>query len=362
MTAVTIGMPVYNGEEYLASAIASVLSQTHDDLRLVIRDNASTDGTAAICAAIDDPRVTVLRAEVNEGAAANYNAVFAACDTPYFKWAAHDDLLASDYLERCVAALDAAPAAVGVYGRTELIDGDGTVTGTYDEGIDLSSPSVLRRATSFLRGVRLCNPVLGVIRADALRATPLIEAYAASDMTLLYRLIARGPLLRVDEASFYRRIHESMSLKANTSSRDVAAWFTTKRAGSHRLPRFRLVLRLTAVGLTAPVSAPTRFGLAALVWGVWAPRGDQGDVPPLAPSLGRTMSEVPPGESLDRRDVAAGEPVELRCDPVEAGRPIAAHARPRPLPDADVLRHRESGDALHRAHRDLRRRRVQASR
>lgn len=272
MTGVTIGVPVYNGERYLGAALASILGQGHDELRVVVRDNASTDTTLDICAAIDDPRLTVLRAPVNEGAAANYNAVFAAADTPYFKWAAHDDLLDPDYIGACAAALDARPDAVGAYGTTELIDDEGRTTAVYDERIDLSSPSPTRRALSFLRGVRLCNPVFGVLRADVLRETPLIEPHAASDMTLLYRLLARGPLLHVESAVFRRRIHDEMSLKANTSSVDVARWFSTTARGAHRLPRARLVLRLTRVGATAPVGLSDRAGLVLAVWVVWVPR------------------------------------------------------------------------------------------
>lgn len=272
MAAVTIGMPVFNGERYLPLALASVLAQRDADLRVVVRDNASTDGTLDVCAEFDDPRLTVLRASVNEGAAANYNAVCEAADTAYFKWAAHDDLLDPDHVRSCVAALEARPDAVGAYGTTELIDDEGNVTGVYDERIDLSSPSPTRRAMSFLRGVRLCNPVFSVFRADVLRETPLIEPHAASDMTLLYRLLARGPLLHVESAVLRRRIHEQMSLKANTSSADVARWFSTAARGAHRLPRARLVLRLTAVGATAPVGLPDRAGLVLAVWLVWVPR------------------------------------------------------------------------------------------
>ena len=51
---VCIGMPVYNGQNYVAQAIASILSQTFTDLELIISDNASTDGTADICRSFAD--------------------------------------------------------------------------------------------------------------------------------------------------------------------------------------------------------------------------------------------------------------------------------------------------------------------
>ena len=47
---VSIGMPVYNGENYIQNAIESVLTQTYENLELIIFDNASTDNTTEIFA------------------------------------------------------------------------------------------------------------------------------------------------------------------------------------------------------------------------------------------------------------------------------------------------------------------------
>lgn len=45
----SIGLPVYNGEEYLAESLDALLGQTYENFELVISDNASTDGTRDIC-------------------------------------------------------------------------------------------------------------------------------------------------------------------------------------------------------------------------------------------------------------------------------------------------------------------------
>ncbi|WP_165367920.1 glycosyltransferase family 2 protein, partial [Phytoactinopolyspora endophytica] len=86
---VTIGLPVYNGERYLADAIASILAQEFADFELLIADNGSTDATADICsdAARSDSRVTVHRSDVNRGAAWNYNRLVDLARGEYFKWA-----------------------------------------------------------------------------------------------------------------------------------------------------------------------------------------------------------------------------------------------------------------------------------
>jgi len=94
-----IGLPVYNGEEYLAQAVESVLGQTFDDFRLIISDNASTDGTEEICRsyAQRDSRVEYHRVGENRGAAWNFNRVVGLADSEYFQWATHDDVWAHLY-------------------------------------------------------------------------------------------------------------------------------------------------------------------------------------------------------------------------------------------------------------------------
>ncbi|MEZ5865821.1 MAG: glycosyltransferase family 2 protein [Geminicoccaceae bacterium] len=70
---VSIGVPVYNGENFLGEAIESVLAQSFTDFELILCDNASTDRTKAICEdyAARDPRIRYYRNPRNVGAAAN---------------------------------------------------------------------------------------------------------------------------------------------------------------------------------------------------------------------------------------------------------------------------------------------------
>jgi glycosyltransferase involved in cell wall biosynthesis len=66
---INIGMPVYNGAEFLHRAVDSLLSQTEGNFELLISDNASTDDTEAICREYlkRDPRVRYVRHERNRG-------------------------------------------------------------------------------------------------------------------------------------------------------------------------------------------------------------------------------------------------------------------------------------------------------
>ena len=121
---VVLAMPVYNGDKYVREAITSILEQDHADFRLIVTDNASTDGTEDIVRtlAAEDDRITYVRNRVNLGASRNYNLGYELSDGEYLKWCAHDDLLSPNYVGDCVAALDADPDLSLAFGKTVSID------------------------------------------------------------------------------------------------------------------------------------------------------------------------------------------------------------------------------------------------
>ncbi len=97
---VSIGMPVYNGAQYIREALDSLLAQTFTDFELIISDNASSDATQAICSeyARRDPRIQYVRQSENKGAAANFKFVLDCAQAELFMWAAYDDLWAHNYM------------------------------------------------------------------------------------------------------------------------------------------------------------------------------------------------------------------------------------------------------------------------
>ena len=110
----SIGLPVFNGADYLEEALRSILAQTFTDFELVISDNASTDGTEDICRAyaMKDRRVKYHRNPKNIGATQNWYRVFDLSCGEYFASAAHDDLYAADYMEKCISVLDRDPSII----------------------------------------------------------------------------------------------------------------------------------------------------------------------------------------------------------------------------------------------------------
>ena len=122
---ITVIIPVYKAEKYLARSVESVLGQTYDNLEVILVDDGSPDGSGALCEdyAKKDSRVKVLHRE-NGGAAAARNAGLDAAAGDYIAFVDADDHVAPDMLEKLYAALVDAGADMSLCG-VAYVDGEG---------------------------------------------------------------------------------------------------------------------------------------------------------------------------------------------------------------------------------------------
>jgi len=126
---VSILIPCYKGERYLAAAIESCLAQTLRDFEVIAIDDASPDGCARIVEefAARDSRVTLIRREKNGGISRALNDGMARGHGRFITRVAQDDLFAPEFLERMTAALEASPDAGLAYCDEWRIDEKGAV-------------------------------------------------------------------------------------------------------------------------------------------------------------------------------------------------------------------------------------------
>lgn len=259
----TIGLPVYNGEEYLAEALDALLAQSYEDYELIISDNASTDGTEDICRRYEaaDARVRYVRLPANIGAAPNHNAVFRQGRGELFKWASHDDLYGTDLLRRCVEALDERPDVVLAHSWNAIIDGTGAVTETFDYQLATDSPHPPERFRSLLFAPG-GDDFYGVIRSDVLRRVAPHDSYHHADRTIVAELALHGAFYQVPEVLYFRRDHPTRAERACPTVRTRCVNLDPRRADRLRHPVARLygeyALGWLGVIRRAPLTAAER--------------------------------------------------------------------------------------------------------
>ncbi|MGW4954699.1 glycosyltransferase family 2 protein [Streptomyces parvulus] len=258
----SVGLPVYNGEEYLAESFEALLGQTYEDFELVVSDNASTDGTRDICRryAKLDSRVRYVRLSRNIGAAPNHNHVFTECRGELFKWASHDDLYARDLLARCVEALDERPDVILAHSGQAVVDGDGKVKVPYEYGLATDSPHAPERFRSLLFEPG-GDDFYGVMRADVLRRVKPHDSYHHADRTFVAEITLHGPFHQVPELLYFRRDHPTRAERANPGKRARCVNLDPRRAGPlHPTPRLLAEYVLGFVGAIrrAPLSTADR--------------------------------------------------------------------------------------------------------
>lgn len=236
---VSIGLPIFNGAEFVERSVQSILDQTYADWELIVSDNGSTDDSVRIIEelAAGDPRVRILRSDQNRGAAWNYNNAFAHATGEFFRWHADDDWFEPDLIADLVAALDANPDAVLAHSYTRFVDDAGDTTNMYEDdlGADLGAPR--QRLPRVIKRLTFCNAVFGLVRRDELAKTALIAPFPGSDVPLLYELAVVGQFAVVPTFDYVRR--PGNSIKKNPSNKALAEWFSPERSGA-RLPGLHL--------------------------------------------------------------------------------------------------------------------------
>ncbi len=261
----SIGLPVFNGENYLAAALDSLLGQSFSDFELIICDNASTDRTPEICRvfAASDKRIHYHHNGTNIGAAGNYNRTLSLSRGEYFKWASHDDVCHPDFLEKCVEVLDTRPDVVLCHSRSEGIGSRGEVKGYYGEELAFDAPQTAQRLWQVISRPHVCIAVFGVMRRNILLRTIRHGDWVGADRNLLAELSLYGKIELLPEFLFQRREHAEASIHKFEDESERLAWFDPALAGTLSLPTWRRLQEYLKAVHRGPLDASERIGCYA---------------------------------------------------------------------------------------------------
>jgi glycosyltransferase involved in cell wall biosynthesis len=207
---VTACMPAWNAAAFIGPVLDSLAAQTYKNLDVLVSVDACSDDTAAICEAFaaTHSRVRVIRQPVRLGWVGNANALLRAADGDYLFFAFHDDPLEPQYVERLVAALERAPAAVLAFCDVDSNLGPFR----YDE-LDGVADRFERARRVLLQRGPWWVPNRGLMRASAVKPLggmrPHRAGEVAADLPWLLRLVLRGPFVRVPAPLIVKAFRDS---------------------------------------------------------------------------------------------------------------------------------------------------------
>lgn len=159
---VSVIIPVYGVEKYIAATVQSVLAQTYSDFELIIVDDGSPDRSVEVCQQFSDPRVKIV-SQANRGLAGARNTGIRHAEGDYLAFLDGDDLWLPDKLEKQIAHLEQSPDVGVSFCRSAFIDEAGDSLGTY-----LMPKLENITVTDLFRGSPLGNGSTPVIRRTVL--------------------------------------------------------------------------------------------------------------------------------------------------------------------------------------------------
>ncbi len=220
--AVSVVLPVYNGENYLRLAIDSVLSQTLQDFELIVVDDGSTDATPDIARGYGDC-IRYVRQE-NTGVAGAFNHGLRLAGGRYISWLSHDDVFAPSKLEKQLVAIEGIEAPAVCYTDVEVIDSAGDVVlevrlPEYERGkalCDILTGGRITMASYSIFYDRRCVEEAGFY-SERWRYT--------QDVEMLLRLARRFPLVRVPELLMRVREHGQRGVHSVRWEREVVTFY-----------------------------------------------------------------------------------------------------------------------------------------
>jgi glycosyltransferase involved in cell wall biosynthesis len=316
----TIGLPVYNGETYLAQAIDALLGQTYENFELIISDNASVDATPAICRRYErsDSRVRYTRQPSNIGAAPNHNFLVREARGELFKWAGADDLFARDLLERCIGELDEYPEVVLAHSWTAAIDSANNVTQSLRYPLKTDAPVAPERFRSMIfgdgqadSGLIRADDMYGVMRTKVLRRVAPHNSFYHSDRVFMTEVALHGPFRQIPDWLYFRRDHGDRPQHATPTIRGWCANLDPRRGNKWLNPTPRLLAEFLLGYATAIARSPLSAADRATCYGYLAKWMADRALPVTRQLFGRgvfawDVVAIPSPVKIQLEDIVAG--------------------------------------------------------
>jgi len=229
---VSIGLPVYNGENFLKYALDSLLSQTFRDFEIIISDNASTDNTPKICQeyVLKDKSIRYIRQNNNMGSLWNFNFVLKQSNKEYFIWVSSDDKLHPEFLEKNIDILEKNKNVVCSIGDVIYSD-----VINYEFKLNNDTKKIFRqkyvkstygtyesKVRTYLKFFQ-ASMIYGLYRRDKLQKSITInKIFLAFDLSIILNVLKYGDFHVIDENLLHRYNKGSHSIIGTLRKYDIS--------------------------------------------------------------------------------------------------------------------------------------------
>ena len=205
---VSIGIPVFNEEKYIIDTINSALSQTYDNLEIIISDNCSKDGTALkihdLVNKFDHVDLTIQNKNI--GAIENFNYVKKKAKGEFFMWLGGHDIISPDYVQECLEPFQNNDTLILVYSKAKYFPINTESTSNRDASIDLVTIGLnpLERAMKVLNP-SICTAIHGVFKMKGVESCFLENIPIGPDNGFLFETSIKGEFYEVGKGLYFRR-------------------------------------------------------------------------------------------------------------------------------------------------------------
>ncbi len=198
---VSIVLPVFNGEKYIASSIQSILMQSYPYFELIVVNDCSTDNTLSIVSeyALKDNRIKIINNSVNKKLPGALNVGFKNTLGEYYTWTSDDNIYKSDALKIMVNELKSKRSLSMVYCDFSTINSDGKLIGSVKnpppEHLVMDNPC----GACFLYTSRIAKTV----------GDYDTNMFLAEDYDYWIRILKNGKIKHIDQDLYYYRLHDA---------------------------------------------------------------------------------------------------------------------------------------------------------
>lgn len=261
---ISVVMPVYNGEKYLAKAVESILGQTFRDFEFVIVNDGSTDRSPQILQRFSegDSRIRII-SRPNTGIVGALNDGLAAAKGEYIARMDADDISYPDRLTIQLRHLEGHPEIVAIGSGVRMVDPAGAPLKDFHGPTD---PQMLRDALIKAEDIGIIHPTLMVRRRALERVGGYREQYKlVEDFDLFLRLLDVGTLSNTHEVLLDYRQHLQST---NSTLHDKQAPLLAQCISEHRQR-----LNLSPLQAGPRSKAAVTPGSQHVLWALWAMEG-----------------------------------------------------------------------------------------